>query len=333
MSDPGPAAAAPADAWRGIPWMLATMVLFAGINATAKYLTEFYPVPQVVWARYAFHLLAVILLLGRRLPAVMATRRLRLHLGRSVLLLLTTNLYFSGLYFLALADATAMMFVAPLLVTALSIPLLGETVGWRRWAGVAVGFAGALIIIRPGMGVMQTAILLPLVAATVHAVYQIATRSLGRTDSALTIIAYTPLVGALVASAVAPFFWTAPDAKGWALMVLLGGIGRHRALRPDQGFQGGTGVGGGALRLYPPDLGHRFRVRHLGRPAQLGHRIGGRRHRRQRHLHLPSRAPPPRAGAPARTPRLGLDLEHYPGIRLQSGPCEPPPPPFRPCSA
>ena len=225
MSDPGPAAAAPADAWRGIPWMLATMVLFAGINATAKYLTEFYPVPQVVWARYAFHLLAVILLLGRRLPAVMATRRLRLHLGRSVLLLLTTNLYFSGLYFLALADATAMMFVAPLLVTALSIPLLGETVGWRRWAGVAVGFAGALIIIRPGMGVMQTAILLPLVAATVHAVYQIATRSLGRTDSALTIIAYTPLVGALVASAVAPFFWTAPDAKGWALMVLLGVLG------------------------------------------------------------------------------------------------------------
>ena len=225
MSNPGPGAAAPADDWRGIPWMLATMVLFAGINATAKYLTESYPVPQVVWARYAFHLLAVAVLLGPRLPGVMATRRLRLHLGRSVLLLLTTGLFFSGLSLVALADATAMMFVAPLLVTALSIPLLGETVGWRRWAGVAVGFTGALIIIRPGMGVMQTAILLPLGAATFHAVYQIATRALGRTDSALSIIAYTPLIGALVMSVIVPFFWTAPDPKGGALMVLLGVLG------------------------------------------------------------------------------------------------------------
>lgn len=225
MSHPGPAAESPADSWRGIPWMLATMVLFAGINATAKYLTEFYPVAQVIWARYAFHLLAVAVFLGPRLPGVMATRRLRLQLVRSVLLLLTTGLFFSGLSLVALADATAMMFVAPLLVTALSIPLLGESVGWRRWAGVAVGFAGALIIIRPGMGVMQTAILLPLGAAMVHAVYQIATRALGRTDSAQTIIAYTPLVGALVMSAVVPFFWTAPDAKGWALMVLLGVLG------------------------------------------------------------------------------------------------------------
>lgn len=225
MINPEPGAATPADSWRGIPWMLATMVLFACINATAKYLTEFYPVPQVIWARYAFHLLAVAVILGPRLPGVMATRRLRLQLVRSVLLLLTTGLFFSGLSLVALADATAMMFVAPLLVTALSIPLLGESVGWRRWASVAVGFAGALIIIRPGMGVMQTAILLPLGAAMVHAVYQIATRGLGRTDSALTIIAYTPLVGALVTSAVVPFFWTAPDAKGWALMVLLGVLG------------------------------------------------------------------------------------------------------------
>ncbi len=97
MSNPGPAAESPADPRRGILWMLATMVLFAGINATAKYLTESYPVPQVIWARYAFHLLAVAVLLGPRLPGVMVTRRLRLQLGRSVLLLLTTGFFFSGL--------------------------------------------------------------------------------------------------------------------------------------------------------------------------------------------------------------------------------------------
>ncbi len=100
-----------------------------------------------------------------------------------------------------------------------------------------MGFSGALIIIRPGMGVMQTAILLPLGAAMLHAVYQIATRALGRTDSALTIIAYTPLVGALVASAIVPFFWTAPDAKGWALMVqlgVLGGVGHFALIKAFQ---------------------------------------------------------------------------------------------------
>ena len=214
-----------ADGGRGILWMLLTMLIFACINAIAKYLALSYPVPQVVWARYAFHLLLLALLLRGRLPRAAATKRLGLQLLRSSIMVITTGLYFTGIHFIPLADAGAIMFVAPILVTALSLPLLGEPVGPRRWAGVAAGFVGALIIIRPGLGVMQAAALLPFCAACLHAIYQIITRKVSNIDPAITSLVYTALVGGLVASAVVPFFWTAPDAAGWALMAMLGFLG------------------------------------------------------------------------------------------------------------
>ncbi len=214
-----------ADGGRGILWMLLTMLIFACINAIAKYLALSYPVPQVVWARYAFHLVLLALLLRSRLPRAAASRRLGLQLLRSSLMVITTGLYFTGIHFIPLADAGAIMFVAPILVTALSLPLLGEPVGRRRWAGVAAGFVGALIIIRPGAGTMQAAAFLPFCAACLHALYQISTRKVSTVDPPITSLVYTALIGGLVTSAVAPFFWTAPDAAGWTLMALLGFLG------------------------------------------------------------------------------------------------------------
>lgn len=205
--------------------MLATMVMFAGINATAKYLTLSYPVIQVVWARYTFHVLLLAALLGPRLPRVMKTGRPGLQLTRSCLLTVTTILFFNAISRIPLADASAIMYTAPLLVTALSMPLLGERVGPRRWFGVVAGFAGALVIIRPGAGIMQYAALLPLGAACTHALYQLATRRVSHTDRPLTSLAYTPLMGMVATSAVVPFFWTAPDPRGWLLMALLGLFG------------------------------------------------------------------------------------------------------------
>lgn len=219
---PGTAAG---DGRRGILWMLLTMFLFASINAVAKYLALTYPVPQVVWARYAFHLLLLLLLLRASLPRVTASRRLGLQLTRSLLMVTTTAMFFTGIHFIPLADAGAIMFVAPVLVTALSVPLLGEPVGPRRWAAVVFGFAGALIIIRPGAGVMHAAAFLPFGAACLHALYQIITRKVSAADAPLTSLVYTALIGVVVSSAVVPFFWTAPDAAGWALMVLLGMLG------------------------------------------------------------------------------------------------------------
>lgn len=209
-------------ATRGILWMLLAMIMFAGVNTTAKYLTQFHSVPQVLWARYVFHALVLVLLLAPRLKKLLATNRLKLQLFRSFLLLVTTGLFFTGLSRMGVADAMAVMFLTPILITALSVPILGETVGPRRWAGVAVGLAGALIIVRPGMGVAQVAALTLLAAAFTHAFYQIATRRLSGTDVVLTTLLYTASVGAVLSSLVVPWYWVTPDAAGWLLMALMG---------------------------------------------------------------------------------------------------------------
>ncbi len=198
------------------------MIMFAGVNTTAKYLTQFHSVPQVVWARYVFHALVLVLLFAPRLKKLLATNRLKLQLFRSFLLLVTTGLFFTGLSRMGVADAMAVMFLTPILITALSVPLLGETVGPKRWAGVAVGLAGALIIVRPGMGVAQVAALTLLAAAFTHAFYQISTRRLSGTDTVLTTLLYTASVGAVVSSLVVPWYWVTPDVAGWLLMALMG---------------------------------------------------------------------------------------------------------------
>ncbi|MBL6931302.1 MAG: DMT family transporter [Rhodospirillales bacterium] len=210
------------DTRRGILWMLAAMMMFSGTNAFAKLLTEHYPVMQIVWARYFFQLLLLIIFLAPRLKRVMRTGKLAIQIMRSLFLLGTSVLFFYGLSQVALADISAIMFLAPVLVTALSMPLLGEKVGPRRWAGITIGFLGALVIIRPGSGMMQTAALFPVGAACLYALYQISTRFLGRTDNAMTTLLYTASSGTLITSLIAPFFWQAPDTTGWMMMAALG---------------------------------------------------------------------------------------------------------------
>lgn len=234
MTDSSAFAAPAADSRRGIAWMLVTMVLFVSMDAVVKKLVQTYPVPQVAWARFFFHAVLLAAVLGRRLPSKLITQRRRLQLVRSGLLMATTLQFFAGLYFLPLAEMTAIMQSAPLIVTALSLPLLGEHVGVRRWLGVAAGFAGALIIIRPGSDGMQLAALLPLGAASTFALYQITTRVLSRTDGTLNTLLYTPLLGAGLLAAALPFYWVTPDAEGWALMALvglLGGLGHFTMIR------------------------------------------------------------------------------------------------------
>jgi len=210
------------DYRRGILWMLAAMMMFSGTNAFAKLLMAHYPIMQVVWARYFFQFLLLSIFIGPRLRRVMATSKLKVQLVRSFLLLGTSVLFFFGLSQLALADISAIMFVAPILVTALSMPLLGERVGPRRWAGIIIGFLGALIIIRPGFGMMQSAALFPLGAACLYALYQISTRFIGRTDDAMTTLFYTASSGTVITTFLVSWFWEMPDATGWAMMAALG---------------------------------------------------------------------------------------------------------------
>ncbi|MBT3358396.1 MAG: DMT family transporter [Rhodospirillales bacterium] len=220
------------SARRGIAWMLLSILIATVMDTTAKYLTQFYPVLQIIWARYIFQAVLVFIVLAPRLPRLAQTNRLGMQLLRSAILLAASIFFLFGLRSVPLADASAIMFMAPLIVIALSVPLLKERVGPRRWMAVVVGLIGALIIVRPGVGVMQTAALFPVGTAVLYAFYMIATRHLSHTDSPVTTLIYTACVGAVVMSAIAPFVWIAPDMKGWLLLVVLGclGAGCHFAL-------------------------------------------------------------------------------------------------------
>jgi drug/metabolite transporter (DMT)-like permease len=210
------------DERRGILWMLLTMFLYVSMNAFAKELMLTYPVPQVLWARYFFQMVFVVLILRHRLGPFLATGNLKLQLGRSVMLLTSSILFFIAMSQLPLADITAIMFVGPLLVTALSMPILGEHVGRRRWTSVIVGFIGALIIIRPGAGIMHAAALLPLGAALAYAFYEMTTRILSRTDRTVTTLVYSASIGTLVLSCAVPFFWLPPDPWAWFMLASMG---------------------------------------------------------------------------------------------------------------
>ena len=146
---------------RGIAVMLVAVSLFAVQDTVAKQLTGAYPAVEIAWTRYFFSLVFVLLALpwlGRKAPLV--SRRPGLQLLRGVFLYTSTLFFVLAVSHMPLATATAIGFIAPLLLTALSIPLLGETVGLRRWAAIAVGFLGMLIIIRPGFGAFDWALLL-----------------------------------------------------------------------------------------------------------------------------------------------------------------------------
>jgi drug/metabolite transporter (DMT)-like permease len=196
------------------------------MDATAKHLTQTYPVFEVSWGRYLFHLLTLPLFLGgQRFTGALRSARPGLQLVRSGLLLGATIFFFLAVQHIPLAEATAIGFVSPLLLTALSVPLLGEKVGIRRWVAVLIGLASVLIIIRPGFAAMHWAALLPLATAACFSLYQIATRILSRSDSAATTYVYSAVVGMVATSIIAPFEWVSPDLAGWIGLALLGLIG------------------------------------------------------------------------------------------------------------
>ncbi|MFT5445061.1 MAG: drug/metabolite transporter (DMT)-like permease [Gammaproteobacteria bacterium] len=205
--------------------MVAATMLFVGLDTTGKYLTQMYPVQQVIWARFAFHLLVALALVYAYKGTTLRSRRPGLQLVRSVFMLVANGLFLFAVRSMKLVDATAILFVGPLIVTALSVPLLGERVGPRRWLAVGIGFVGAMVVIQPGPGVFQSVAVLPLIGAFSFALYQIATRVLSHADAPLTTLFYTAVVGTVVSSAVLPWYWVSPDLLGWTLMCMAGVFG------------------------------------------------------------------------------------------------------------
>ncbi|MFO0995667.1 MAG: DMT family transporter [Alphaproteobacteria bacterium] len=210
----------------GILFLLAALFIFTVMDAIAKYLTADYPVIFIMWVRYAFQFGFVLALaLRARARLVPRTARLGLQVGRAILNVASTFLFIFALRFVALADAVALTTVGPLFLTALSVPLLGEKVGIRRWTAVVVGFAGALIILRPGLGVVHWAGSILMLSSLVYALYQIATRIVARSDAALTTLFYTTAVGVVLSSAIVPFEWKSAPLEVWLLLVVQGGLG------------------------------------------------------------------------------------------------------------
>ncbi|MEM7250951.1 MAG: DMT family transporter [Pseudomonadota bacterium] len=220
-------ASGPQNTLLGIAFMCMAVSLFPIQNAIVKYLSADYALTQLVWVRFAGHLALINLFFlptfGRRLYA---TSEPSLQLLRSFLMLGAVGFFVWGISYLPLAFASAIGFLCPIAVTALSVPLLSERVGWRRWLAVGAGLIGALIIIRPSVGTTHWAVWLLLANVACYSLYTILTRKVSRSDPPAVSIAYTALAGTVVMTCLVPFVWRAPESL-WhmALFVALGGLG------------------------------------------------------------------------------------------------------------
>ncbi|MCC7046224.1 MAG: DMT family transporter [Alphaproteobacteria bacterium] len=207
----------------GILLMIASMAVFSAVDCTSKFLAASYHPVMVTWGRQAIQilLLAPIVLWAGPARSLRSAAQGQ-QILRGLLLIGSTVCFISGLARLPLAEASAIGFVSPMFTTALSIPLLGEKVGVRRWAAMLVGFAGALVVIRPGTAAFDPAALFPVASAAFWAFALIVTRRMSRRDTALTTLVYASVVGLVAASFPLPWYWSMPDPGAVALMAIMG---------------------------------------------------------------------------------------------------------------
>ncbi len=206
---------------------------FASLDSMSKLLVVDYPITQTLWVRYSIFTVFA-LLIARRTGLKRAIRSTRplLQTGRSLLGLVESGVFVLAFYFLPLADTHALAATSPLLVIAISQIFLGERAGIRRWFAVAAGFAGVLLIIRPGFQALSWPLLLPLGGALMWAIYQVLTRLCAATDPPETTLLWTAGVGLAATSLVGPWQWHTPDATAWLLLfgIAITGSAAHYAL-------------------------------------------------------------------------------------------------------
>jgi len=222
------------DTRLGIGLMVLTTLIFAVQDGISRHLAGEYNVLMVVMIRYWFFAAFVIALAARRagLRAAAATAQPLLQAVRGVLLAAEICVMVLAFVLLGLVESHAIFAAYPLLIAALSGPVLGERVGWRRWTAIGVGFLGILLILRPGAGVFSAAALVPLASAAMFALYGLLTRLAGRRDSTATSFFWTGTVGAVVMTAVGLWFWEpmAPADWGWMATLCVTGAAGHWTL-------------------------------------------------------------------------------------------------------
>ncbi|WP_299628285.1 DMT family transporter [uncultured Tateyamaria sp.] len=214
--------AAPA---RAITLAIGAILCFSLMDASVKAASPITGTLPALWARYAGLMMIVVILTAPRLRQVARSRRPILQVARSVLLMLANLFFFVALGQIGLAQVAAVASVNPVLIALGAALFLGEPLGPRRIGAIIVALIGALIVIRPGAEVFQTAAVLPLLAAFCFASYTLITRRLGPGEDPWTSLFYTGLVGAIVLTAIVPFAWTRLTWTGAGLLVLIAAFG------------------------------------------------------------------------------------------------------------
>ena len=212
---------------RAIFMLLGATLFFASQDALTKHLVQTLPASQIVAVRFFFFAAFALIVVGRGIGVKTAfhSKKPWLQIARGFLLSAEIIVFAYAIQFLGLAEMHTLFACFPLIITALSVPLLGETVGWRRWLAVCCGFIGTLIILSPDLGtaasVFQPASAIALTAAFMFAVYNILTRMVTRHDCFETSLLYSGVVGFITAMLIAPFYWTpmATSEMLWLLVI------------------------------------------------------------------------------------------------------------------
>ncbi len=226
----------PSDPALGIRFVLIAMVAFAVQDATSKYLAAEYPPQFFIMIRYWIFAVFVTLLAARRSGGIRAACRTRmpaLQVFRGVLMAVQIVIIVVSFDLLGLAETHAIFSLHPLMATLLAIPLLGERVGWHRLAAVGVGFAGVLVILRPGPGLFESGALIALTAAVMMSLYTVTTRLVGRADGSSGPAFFDlGVAGAVALTLIGPFYWTPMRLAdiGWLLLHSTVAMGGHYCL-------------------------------------------------------------------------------------------------------
>ena len=202
---------------------LSAWVMLPVMDGFAKYLSSTLPILQITWSRYFFtvvFVLPIMLVFFRK--NLTWTEQPKLQLIRGLLLFCANILFFYSISIISLAKALTLAFIAPLIVTLLSPILLGEKVGFRRWAAVIVGFIGSLIVIRPGFVEFNLASSAALGTGVMYGFYLIVTRKLHNSDNPLLTLLLTGTVGAILGSIIMPTVWVQPTINEWYMMFAIG---------------------------------------------------------------------------------------------------------------
>jgi drug/metabolite transporter (DMT)-like permease len=207
---------------RGVAFMLATTVIFALQDGLSKALAENHsPIFVTMWRYWAFGAVCLFLLWRTGFGKGLKSGQPVLQITRGVTLALEICVAILAFRLIGLASTHAIFAFGPLLVVALSGPLLGEHVGWRRWTAIGVGFLGMMMIIRPGSEPLTPGMLVAILGMVMFAAYGIATRRVARTDDAMTSFYYTGVFGAVVMTLIGPWFWSAMTPVEMLMMAIL----------------------------------------------------------------------------------------------------------------